>query len=68
MDDLVEMDCRQAAPVRAWLRLDPSVPTGTLPIDSKGLEMLRAEAGQPIEVRRIATSVMPQALLAEAAE
>ena len=68
VDDLVEMDCRQAAPVRAWLRLDPSVPTGTLPIDSKGLEMLRAEAGQPIEVRRIATSVMPQALLAEAAE
>lgn len=67
-DDLVEMDCRQAAPVRAWLRIDPSVPAGKLPIDRKGLDMLRTQAGQPIEVRRIATSVTPQARLAEAAE
>jgi len=67
-DDLVEMDRRQAAPLRAWLRIDPKVPAGSLPIDQKGLSILRSEAGQPIEVRRIATVVVPQARLAEAAE
>ncbi len=67
-DDLVEMDRRQAAPLRAWLRIDPKVPAGSLPIDQKGLGILRTEAGQRIEVRRIATVVVPQARLAEAAE
>jgi N-methylhydantoinase B len=67
-DDLVEMDRRQAAPLRAWLRLDPTVSVGSLPIDQKGLTILRTEAGQRIEVRRIATVVVPQARLAQAAE
>ncbi len=67
-DDLVEMDRRQAAPLRAWLRIDPRVPAGSLPIDQKGLSILRSEAGQRVEVRRIATVVVPQARLAEAAE
>lgn len=67
-DDLVEMDRRQAAPLRAWLRIDPKVPAGSLPIDQKGLGILRTEAGQRIEIRRIATVVVPQARLAEAAE
>lgn len=67
-DDLVEMDRRQAAPLRAWLRIDPKVSAGSLPIDQKGLSILRSEAGQCIEVRRIATVVVPQARLAEAAE
>jgi hypothetical protein len=39
-----------------------------LPIDHAGLEILRAFAGERLEVRRIATVVMPQARLAEAAE
>lgn len=68
IDDLVEIDSRRAAPLRAWLRIDPSVAVGSLPIDQTGLTILRASAGQRLEVRRIATVVMPQARLAEAAE
>ena len=67
-DDLVEIDSRRAAPLRAWLRIDPTIAPGTLPIDHAGLEILRASAGERLEVRRIATVVMPQARLAEAAE
>jgi len=67
-DDLVEIDSRRAAPLRAWLRIDPAIAPGTLPIDHAGLEILRASVGERLEVRRIATVVMPQARLAEAAE
>ena len=41
-DDLVEVDARRAAPLRAWLRIDPSVKPGSLPIDQTGLTILRA--------------------------
>jgi N-methylhydantoinase B len=68
VDDLVEIDGRRAAPLRAWLRVDPAVTQGLLPIDQIGLTILRADEGQRLEVRRIATVVMPQARLAEAAE
>ncbi len=67
-DDLVEIDARRAAPLRAWLRIDPSIALGTLPIDQAGLTILRISAGQRLEVRRIATVVLPQERLAEAAE
>ena len=67
-DDLVEIDARRAAPLRAWLRIDPSIASGTVPIDRTGLEILRISSGQGVEVRRIATVVLPQARLAEAAE
>jgi N-methylhydantoinase B len=67
-DDLVEIDARQAAPLRAWLRIDPSIEAGTLPIDQVGLTILKMSSGQRLEVRRIATVVLPQRRLAEAAE
>ncbi len=67
-DDLVEIDSRRAAPLRAWLRIDQTVKPGCLPIDDVGLTILRASVGQRLEVRRISIIVMPQARLAEAAE
>lgn len=68
VDDLVEIDARQAAPLRAWLRIDPSIAAGTLPIDQVGLTILKILPGQRLEVRRIATVILPQELLARAAE
>ena len=67
-DDLVEIDARRAAPLRAWLRIDPSIEAGTLPIDQAGSTILQISPGQRLEVRRIATVVLPQERLAEAAE
>ena len=67
-DDLVEIDARRAAPLRAWIRIDPSIAAGTLPIDRLGLTILKMTEGQKLEVRRIATVVLPQDRLAEAAE
>lgn len=68
VDDLVEIDACQAAPLRAWLRIDPSIAAGTLPIDQVGLTILKILPGQRLEVRRIATVILPQELLARAAE
>jgi N-methylhydantoinase B len=67
-DDLVEVDARRAAPLRAWLRIDSSVKSGSLPIDQTGLTILGVSPGERLEVRRIATVVTPQMRFAEAAE
>ena len=67
-DEVVEIDARQAAPLRAWVRIDPAVAAGTLPVDALGLAILKVPAGARIEVRRVATVVPPQARFAEAAE
>ena len=45
-DDVVEMDTGRAAPLRAWVRLDARVQAGTLPIDQRGLSILKAAAGR----------------------
>ena len=66
--DVVELDARRAAALRAWLRLDAAVKPGTLPIDSRGLAILKAGEGEAIELRRVRTPVRPQTELAEAAE
>ena len=67
-DEVVELDAGHAAPLRAWVRIDPSVAAGTLPIDAYGLAVLKVTAGAPLEIRRVATVVPPQARFAEAAE
>ena len=67
-DDVVEMDTARAAPLRAWMRLDARVQPGTLPIDQRGLSILKAAAGERVELRRIAASVRPRVGFAEAAE
>jgi N-methylhydantoinase B len=67
-DDLVEIDSRSAAPLRAWVRIDQTVESGCLPIDDIGLTILKASVGQRLEVRHVPVAAMPQASLAEAAE
>ncbi len=67
-DDLVELDCRHAAPLRAWARLDAGVEPGTTRIDQRGLSILKAREGDAAELRRIATSPRPRAGFAAAAE
>jgi N-methylhydantoinase B len=53
-DWVVELDAARAAPLRAWTRLDASVAQGTLPIDDRGLAILKAAAGELLHVRAIA--------------
>ena len=65
---LVEVDAGRSAPLRGWVRLDPSVQPGTMPIDRLGLAILKVEAGERLEIRRIATNVAPVSRFAEAAE
>lgn len=66
--EVVELDAAQAAPLRAWIRIDPAVKAGAVPIDAFGLAVLKVSAGTPLEIRRVATVVPPQARFAEAAE
>lgn len=67
-DDVVEFDSRRAAALRAWLRIDPAVAAGTLPLDERGLAILKLAAGERVELRRIVTKTRPQGDLALAAE
>jgi N-methylhydantoinase B len=67
-DDVVELDSRRAAPLRAWTRLDAGARAGTVPIDRRGLSILKAAEGERVELRRVAGSVRPRAGFAEAAE
>lgn len=66
--DLVELDTRCAAPLRAWARLDASVEPGTLPIDRRGMSILKIDPGDPIELRRVGVSARPRAGFAKAAQ
>src|SRR5262245_750529 len=56
-DDVLELDSRRAAPLRAWARLDAGVERGTMPIDQRGLSMLKVSEGERVELRRVAGSV-----------
>ena len=67
-DDLVEMDRREAAPLRAWARLDPAVARGTLPLDERGLAILKTRPGEAVELRRVLSAVRPRVELPDAAE
>jgi N-methylhydantoinase B len=51
--ELVELDSATAAPLRAWLIIDPTVEAGTAPLDSAGAEMLQISPGDKIIVRRL---------------
>lgn len=58
-DDLVELDSRCGAPVRAWLRLDRDVEPGTLPTDAHGMAMLQVREGAVLEVRALPDPGIP---------
>src|SRR5207248_1733251 len=49
--DPLERDAGHAAPLRAWIRISEAVRAGTLPIDARGLAMLKIAAGRPLAVR-----------------
>jgi N-methylhydantoinase B len=66
--DVVEFDTRLAAPLRAWVRIDPAVARGTVPLGARGLVILKITAGGKVELRAVATSVRPKVELMEAAE
>ncbi|MGI9480203.1 MAG: hydantoinase B/oxoprolinase family protein [Hyphomicrobiaceae bacterium] len=51
--DLVELDATRAAPLRAWLTINPAVARGTVPLDSPGTAMLLISAGDTLIVRRL---------------
>jgi N-methylhydantoinase B len=50
-DALVEMDTGRAAALRGWVRIDPTVARGALPLDPIGLAILKAAAGDAVELR-----------------
>ncbi|AQH01450.1 hypothetical protein A9R05_21735 [Burkholderia sp. KK1] len=50
-DDVVEVDSRHGAPLRAWVRLEPGVEAGTFPLDALGMKILRCSSSTQLEVR-----------------
>jgi N-methylhydantoinase B len=59
-DDIVEMDSGRAAPLRAWMRCDAGVRAGTVPIDQRGLAILKACAGDRLRLNRVTPSMRLQ--------
>ena len=51
--DLLELDATHAAPLRAWLVIDPAVAIDTVPLDEAGTRMLLISGGDTVLVRRI---------------
>ena len=52
-DDLIELLGKSAAPLRAWIVLDPKVASGTLPVDEFARGVLGIRAGDHVELRPI---------------
>jgi N-methylhydantoinase B len=52
-DEIVEVDAGRAAPLRAWIRRDERVAAGTLPVDARGLAILKIAAGEQVELRAL---------------
>jgi hypothetical protein len=52
-NDLVEYDSGVAAPLRAWLEIDPTQPKGTSPLDAAGHRILCVSPGDRLAVRRV---------------
>ena len=51
--ELVELDSQIAAPLRAWLVVDPDTAEGTVPLDGAGRKMLMLGMGDRVIVRRL---------------
>ncbi|MCC7274838.1 MAG: hydantoinase B/oxoprolinase family protein [Alphaproteobacteria bacterium] len=68
-DDIVELMSPTAAPLRAWVVLDPAVGAGTLPLDALGRRVIQAALGARVHVRLLARGLLSaSALRREAAE
>ena len=57
-DDVVELMSPTAAPLRAWIVLDPTVAAGTVPIDALGRRVIQLEIGRSIHLRLLARGVL----------
>jgi N-methylhydantoinase B len=60
-DDIVELDAVRAAPLRAWVRSDQAARPGTVPIDARGLAILKSADGDCVELRVVRPPQRPDA-------
>jgi N-methylhydantoinase B len=58
-NQLVELLGRHPAPLRAWVKLDASVPAGAAPLDAFGRRVLGVEAGERVRLRELESPVKP---------
>lgn len=58
-DQLVELLGRHPAPLRAWVKLDPSVPKASAPLDAFGRRVLGVSAGDRVRLRKLQSPVKP---------
>jgi N-methylhydantoinase B len=49
--DLIELVVPHAAPLRAWVRVDPTQAPGVVPLDTLGQALLEVEEGARVELR-----------------
>jgi N-methylhydantoinase B len=61
-DQIVELDTRRAAPLRAWIRIDEAVAAGTLPLDGRGHAILKLVPGESLELRPMRSPVSSPAI------
>jgi N-methylhydantoinase B len=64
-NQLVELLGRHPAPLRAWVRLDPSLRAGATPLDPFGLKVLGVAPGARVRLRALDSPVAPGARLAK---
>ncbi|MGQ0543846.1 MAG: hydantoinase B/oxoprolinase family protein [Betaproteobacteria bacterium] len=58
-NQLVELLGRHPAPLRAWVKLDATVPAGAAPLDEFGRRVLGVEAGARVRLRKLDSPVKP---------
>jgi hypothetical protein len=52
-DELIELAGEGAAPLRAWVEIDPAVEAGTLPLDALAAHALGVGDSGRVRVRRL---------------
>jgi len=63
-DDLVELRGRHPAPLRAWIKVEPTAPDRqVVPLDAVGRRILGVEPGETVEICRLAMPPIPGGLV-----
>jgi N-methylhydantoinase B len=62
-DDLVEIRGRHPAPLRAWVRVEPTAPAGRIALDTLGRRILGIEASDTVSIHRLAMPPIPGGLV-----
>jgi N-methylhydantoinase B len=63
--ELVEMDAHVSVSLRGWVKLDSTIEQGTLPVDARGLAILKIKIGDKVELRRLQNTSNAQIGLVE---